>query len=129
MECVKASSAAVAGNSIQMTAKSYSHSLIHPPGSEDSFRQGVPLEQERLFVRRAQAPSRSRANILLGQISIFPGLAGAGKCSSHPLCGQVYIMSGERRWVESVTAGRSLRDSLVPPSLLTSKTLKTRGGN
>lgn len=37
-------------------------------------------------------------------------------------------MPGERRWVESVTARRGLRDSLVPLSLLTPKTLKTRGG-
>lgn len=35
-------------------AESYSLSLIHPLGLSDRLRQGVPLEQEGLFVRHVQ---------------------------------------------------------------------------
>lgn len=63
MECVKTSSAAVVGNNIQMTVKSYSHSLIHPSGSEDSLRQDVLLEQEGLFVRRTSAHMHTHAQV------------------------------------------------------------------
>lgn len=83
-------------------AESYSLSLIHPLGLSDRFRQGVPLEQEGLFVRHVQ--THESTSILLGQISIFPGLSGAGKYYSHSLYGKACIVSGERRWVEPVTA-------------------------
>ena len=83
-------------------AESCSLFLTHPLGPLDRFRQGVPLEQEGLFVRHVQA--HKSTSILLGQISIFPGLSGAGKYFSHSLYGKACIISGERRWVEPVTA-------------------------
>lgn len=82
--------------------ESYSLSLTHLLGPMDRFRQGMPLEQEGLLVRHVQA--HKSTSILLGQISIFPGFSGAGKYYSHSLYGKACIISGERRWVEPVTA-------------------------
>lgn len=50
-------------------AECYSLSLTHPLGPMDRSRQGVPLEQEGLFVRHVQA--HKSTSILLGQSPFF----------------------------------------------------------
>lgn len=102
--------------------ESSSHCPIHQSQTRGAFGAGGAVCKKSVCVQ-------TYARILLSQISVFLGLAEAGKysSSSRPPHSKAYSLLRRRRWAEPVTAGRKPKDDPVPPAPLQPRTLKTRG--
>lgn len=102
--------------------ESSSHCPIHQSQTRGAFGAGGAVCKKSVCVQ-------TYACILLSQISVFLGLAEAGKysSSSRPPHSKAYSLLRRRRWAEPVTAGRKPKDDPVPPAPLQPRTLKTRG--